>query len=1220
MSKWTTEQKWAIEARGGTLLVSAAAGSGKTAVLVERVAEILCDEKDETDADRLLIATFTRAAAEELRSRLTEKLSERIREIQQPASRMRLRRQQLLLQKAQIGTIHAFCAACLREFFAQAGITPDFRIMVDGAELELLRQETAHQLAEECFESNQPVFVSLLDLLGEERNDGAVEELILRIDRMVSAFVSPEDKLAEIAQNCSGNASVNDSACVKWLLSYAKDICGYMQRLYARCVYLVEAEAEQVTQGLMKLAQEEYDALCHLTEVMGEGDWDKARQAWLQINFRTVSKKMKENFDAQEEFLAVRDRVKKIWGDSKRLGGIFNTNAEGIARDDLQQAAPLSELCRLVSEYRRRFAEKKRERRMLDPDDLEHMTAALFTRREGDKLLRTDIARTVAQRYKYILLDEYQDTNYTQDVIFRAISREEGDEIDIGSNIFMVGDVKQSIYRFRKAVPRLFMDRLKSFAPYDENNTEYPAKIVLGANFRSRPEVTETVNFLFSQLMTEERGGIDYNDGQQLYSRNDFAQAEGMESELHIICGSAAEQDETTDIVEARYCARMIKQMLADGFSVSCKKDGKPALRPAKYGDFCIMRSSVRGGHGDAFISQMAELGIPIAIGTDSGFYSASEVRLMLSLLRAINNPLGDVALTAALLSPVFGFDCDMLALVKEYGRKRPVYSCLCNAAKEQGSLAERCAEVVDTLHRWRELACVMSCDRLIAEIYRESGLLAAVQAMPGGAGRKANLLQLQEQAREYESSGFKGLTRFIRMTDRAIEQGTDKATALVASQNSVSVRTIHSAKGLQFPVCIICGLGNSNRRMGDSTVERNVLFNSELGLGVQQRDGVRRIRYRTARFNAVRLREESEELDEKLRVLYVAMTRPVDKLIMVTTIQRNSSVESSTSALRYMVSDDGVDPMSLDFHNVCDRWIMASAVRHPDAKVLRSLAGLTDISLLKASVPLKVTVLDETDPLLLKGEKNTAEETDEQSAEYAFAGREDELRRRMDFRCGKKLLQDVPAKVTASEVHRHRKGMTAVTRPSFAKKGELTPTERGTALHRYMQFCDFDKAKSSPDDELERLLAGGFLSEREGKAVRGELKKVRTFFENTATLLAQAEYMEREWRFTAALEPELYGLFMQDASPEERAAAIEALRQSGKTVVIQGECDLLLMMKDEAVVIDYKTDHVTDSSELAEEYKAQVQLYAGAVKAVTGLPAKRCYLYSFTLGQLIQV
>ncbi len=1180
--RFTTEQLWAAETRGGTVLVSAAAGSGKTTVLVERVIGLLTDTQNPVSADRLLIVTFMRDAAAEMRERLNRALSERL---EQEPQNLHLRRQKLLLKKATIGTIHSFCSSCLREFFASAGIAPDFRV-AEESEIKVIQNEVLNSITEENYGNIDESFSALIGLLPQKNNSSALEKLILRTDAFVSAFPDPDEKLSEIAAMYNEGCDTEHSVWCQYILNYCGEYLDYLLRLISRTLIKISFSPD-VDEKYGPLLESESAQIAEARSRFNNG-WIAAQQALASISFASAPR-ISGDPPGKAEAMDTRKTVKEAVG---AMRSFLDLSPDEYHAETSVLASAVKKLCELTYSYRQGVSARKSEKRILEFDDLEHMTAKLLFRETAEGYERTDIACELSRRYDEILLDEYQDTNYTQDLIFRAISREDGRIIGDGTNMFMVGDIKQSIYSFRKAVPKLFLDRLNRYAPYTPDNVQFPVKITLGKNFRSRPEVTEAINFFFSQIMTPERGGVQYDsDEQRLFPGRTFPEADGMQTELHILSGVKLADDDSRDIVEARYCARMITKMVSEGFMVT---DGK-AMRPAEYGDFCIMRRSIKGGHGDAFVSQLSALGIPVAIAADSGFFSAPEICVIMSLLRAVDNPLLDIPLMAALCSPIFGFDCDRIADLRAAGSKGSLYADLLAAAN---SGQPDCIGAIQTITQLRDKAAAMTSDRLISSIYRSTGYLAAVQAAENGASQKANLLMLLEYARSFEDSGFKGLSRFINMVDRLIEQGEDQSRASIASDNCVTIRTMHKAKGLEFPICIVAGLASSATHSsgGDSAV-----FHNDLGLGLNVFDRERRIRYPSLQRHAIKLAGLSDDTDEELRVLYVALTRAVDKLIMLATSATNSSAESQIRSAAELIFNDRIDPFAMGLSPSCGKWLIAGALRHPSGSELREIADADRIDIINADVPLDIRIVSGDDIMLLPIEAAASEERTQFTSDPKIAK---SIRERTEYVYPHAQLHDVPSKVTASGTHARGISHVASTRPSFMQDNGLSPTERGTALHKFMQFCDFTLAAQSPDDETARLVAAGHLSPREASAV--DISKVRRFFSgDMAQLLSKTSAIEREWRFTAMLEPQFLHFFT-DADA------------AGESVVLEGECDLLLYTDDGIVIVDYKTDRVNNAQTLIDNYLPQLQLYASAVRQITGRNDVRCCIYSFTLSQLI--
>jgi len=1208
-TKFTPDQLNAIEARGGTILVSAAAGSGKTAVLVERVTRLLTDPVCPIDADRLVVVTFTKAAAAEMRERIDKRINDLLRD---DPDNMALRRQKLLLSRAHIDTIHSFCSSCLREFFARAGIAPDFRI-ADDSEMRAIRSEALGELIDSAYVKGGEEFRTLVELLGDERSDRTLARVITELADYVTAYPDPDAKLAEFGQMYASDLPPEKTGWGQWVMERSGQIADYAIALNNRALDELTLYPE-----IEAKCRSTFDAdgavLQSLQRMAHDSDWDGLYSA---VNGSGLFARMGgptkmsdgSKFSDDEDYKRItagRDTRKNLI--TKRLSALMCTDSAGFAADRERLAPVVNTLCALTAEYRGSIAARKADRKLLDYDDLEHMTAALLFYEKDGVQYRTDTAKELALRFDELLIDEYQDTNYTQDLIFRAISDEPGDEIGQGSNLFLVGDIKQSIYSFRKAVPKLFLNRLNAYPFYDPQSPAFPAKIILDRNFRSRPQVTGAVNFIFEQIMTAQRGGIVYNEEQKLVPGRRFPDGDGFETELHLFTARTAQSetegeeisadadDDAGCDVEARYCARMISEMVGKAMVT----DGD-TLRPAEYRDFCILRRGIRSGAGQAFIDQFEALGIPVSVSVDEGFFRQPEVCVVLSLLRAIDNPLLDIPLTAALRSPIFGFDSQSLAALRAQEERGHIYMSLLRRAEEGVGMCKRAVELLNSL---RVNAAAMPCDRLLRQIYTRTGYLAAVQAMPNGRERRNNLLLLLEYAKTSETTGSHGLAGFLRMMERMEEDGRVQSGAPVGG-DCVTVRTMHNAKGLQFPICIVSGLGSSKN---NKILSSPLPIHERLGVGAAIYDTTRRLSYPSVQQRAVGRARYADEVDEELRVLYVALTRAVDKLIMLCAAPKNTTVDRMLDGIGSSITEDGIHPMWLEFAPSMGRWVTACALRHPDCTALSEKCGVLYDGL-DCPWPFAVKVVGEDSHMLAPIASVKQEEKPDVLPDPDVV---ETLTRSMDYVYPYGRIGDVPAKVTASQTHKHGSEQSSdakvhitPTRPSFMMSQGLTPTERGTALHRFMQFCDLERARADAASEIERLVRQRFLTPREGEAMDTE-RVARLFGGELGVLLNKAEEIHREWRFTVELPKERLSLFTDAPAPEEM-------------VVLQGECDLLLIRSGEAIVVDYKTDRVTSIDQLIERYSDQLRLYADAVNAITDLPV-RCYIYSFRLSELSEV
>lgn len=1186
MAQLTREQRWAVEAKGGTVLVSAAAGSGKTKVLVERVMSLVTDKAIDDagapivrgnktcDIDRLLIVTFTRAAAAELRQRLSKELSRLIAAHPADAD---LRRQKLLLPKAQIGTMDSFCGALVRKNFAAAGVSPDFRI-ISGAELSVLRSDVLGELLDEKYAEASPGFEKLAAMLSGAKNDNALYSAVELVEHFSEAFPDSAEKLDEIAGMYSVRTRPQNTPWGQIFIGYARDCLDHAARCCAS-----DRSLAAMDEKLWEKLCVDYEAYAESIEraraAAYDNKWNELRTALENIvlpGFRSVAKVKSEY---KKQLSASRDVVKDML--AKHLIPCFAISEEDFLDDCIRLYEPISELCNIAKLYRERLDEVMSQRRVMGHSDVAHRALRLLCERDGDGWRRTPLAKELSMGYAQVMIDEFQDTSDVQNLIFCAVSRQESDIITDGSNAFVVGDIKQSIYGFRKAVPALFLDRFGRYFRYSPDDEKYPAKIILDRNFRSRPEVTESVNFFFSHIMRSELGGIEYDNDQRLVSGRSFPPAQGLETEIHY----AAKDD------EAAYCARLVKRLLDEGLQVT-DGDGVHPVRPE---DICVMLRAVGNGKGAEYADELRKLSIPVTVSDDMSLFAVPEVSMTLSLLRAIDNPTNSISLLAALRSPIFGCDCDYLSLLADREKDDSIYKKLAAMASLGDEQAER---IITRIAALRERSARMPVDRLIVSIYNETGLEAAVQAMPDGDARYSNLIAFAQFARSFESSGSHGLTRFLRMVDRMIECKEGVTAARSAQSGCVTISTIHATKGLEYPVCIIA---NMDKGFNDEWKKNNMLLHRVLGLGIKLRDEELGAKFPTLQRSAVQLANELDNTAEELRVLYVAMTRAVDKLIL---LGQADKIENTVQNAMSMIVDGEIAPFAVGCSPSYLKWVTACALLHPDGGELRDEVGMA-CEYRPAECRLRVVISREKPQ---ENEDEAADDTNETTEDKPIGDIEDvrrEIRERLSFEYPYASICSAPSKVTASQVHPDG-DLTFAERPSFMTEGGLSATERGTALHRFMQYADFSLAAKSAEKELERLKMAGVLSEREAAAV--DISKVEKFFSGRAgAMISEADVVEREWRFTALLSDDMRKYFPECAGDYP--------------VVLEGECDCLLISDGKAQIIDYKTDRAFDGEEgLVERYAPQLELYASAVGQILPVKITGLYIYSFDLSKLIKL
>lgn len=1182
--QWTAEQKQAIEARGGTLLVSAAAGSGKTAVLVERVVGRMTDPNHPCDADRLLVVTFTNAAAAEMRARLAARLHTLAVEHPEDAN---LRRQQILLQHAHISTIHAFCLELLRAHFEKLDIPPDFRI-ADENEARVLLGDTLDELLEESYAGGAAggAFLHLSEMLGAGRDDTSLTDTILRLFDFLRSLPDPDAWLDEKLALYRTDIPLGDTLWGQAALRFASAALGNAAGALRAALETMRGvdTLEKAYGGAFASLLAQVERACSLANAK---DWDGVTAAVQGMVYDRLGAARKVDDPALRDRLkGVRDTVKEQM-DKLCAGVLCCTEAE--YRVDVERLRPLAEsLFGVVKELDSRFYAKKAEKGILDFGDLERLALRLLRGKDGSP---TPAAYAVAAQFEEVLVDEYQDVNPAQDAIFRAVSREE-------QNLFMVGDVKQSIYRFRKATPELFIEKKETFSPYDGHT--YPARIVLGRNFRSRAGVAEAVNFVFGQLMSRELGGIDYGEEERMTPAAVYFDRPGNEADfaLHLVETAAYDENDDNAMLEARYVARTVARMLREGYTVQ----GAGGPRSVVCKDFCIL---LRGANrlAQTYVDALKEEGLPAYADIAGGYLGSYEVAVMLALLRVLDNPLQDIPLLSVMLSPVFGFSPDDLAGLRLEHPKGHLYLAVLARAKAEGGHFAAFVEMLDDLRR---LAAVLPSDRLILRVYESTAFLDICTAMPGGAGRRANLRLLLDYARSYEAAGFRGLAGFVRFVDRVAEDA-DLPPASTVSEDAdvVRVMSIHKSKGLEFPVCIVAGLG---RRFNREDSRRGTLFHPEYGFGSYLRDPALSCHVTTLPREVVRIETERGSMAEEMRVLYVAMTRAKEKLICVAAVPTAEKAVASAAAL-LRPDGAGIVPFAAMQAPNFMAWLLACVLRHPSCGCLRALAGLDELSILSTAHSMEPVIAQ------AEGACKTAPDVEQETPQPVDEELLAEIRRRIAFVYPHEPLTRLPSKLAVSEIAEERLHRDfGVRRPSFVQAG-LSAAQKGTALHTFMQLADLANLHSTEDvaAEARRLVKSAHLLPEEGKAV--DAAQVLAFLETPLfARLRRAERIWKELRFNLTVSPdELSGMGMDVPAPTNTALDVRA------QIVLQGMADVVWVEDGRYFILDYKTDHA-GADELRARYAGQLALYARAVGQIFRTPVAACYLYGFAQGALVEL
>ena len=1198
----TPEQRNIVDDRGGELLVSAAAGSGKTRVLVERLLDRVTGEG--LDIDRFLVITYTKAAASELRERIARELTERL--AQTPTDR-HLRRQTTLVYQAQISTIHSFCSALLRENGYLLDLDPDFRLC-DEIERDVLMRQTLEAVIDSRYEGLSPdsPFAQLADTLGAGRDDSRLVEIVLDIFSRVQSHADPVRWLQQQRQVWELQG-VDDFADTLWgaeLLEDAKRQAGRCRELLESCLPDVDAD-ELLSQNYGDSLRATIAALTKLSEA---ACWDDAALA-LPIPFPRVGAKRKRKVElSQWEEIQADLRAQRVKALREQCRNAMEKVAEqitGTGAELLEElrlsSVPMQALIDLVLEFQDAFAAEKKRRALLDFGDLEHFAVKLLVRHDGTP---TQLAHSWSLRYDEVLVDEYQDTNQVQNAIFTAIS-------DSGRKLVQVGDVKQSIYRFRLADPTIFLEKYDRFYRGEEPAKGVPRTRLLSRNFRSRPEVLLGCNEVFRALMSTRLGELEYTEDQHLVPGATFPEGEDYAVELDIIDLNREEepdeQPDTTnnpgrDLLEARFTAARIREMLDAPFMIS--EGGE--LRPVRPSDIMILMRSP-GSVLHQYVRALSEQGIPWAAESRGDFFHTPEVYAALSILKIVDNPRQDVPLIAALRSPVYGFTADRLAMLRGKS-KGDFYSALCAAAEEgEPSGAAFLAE----LERMRAAAQDMTAGELLWYIYEKTNILGIFGAMENGGVRQENLLSLYSLARQMESSGCRTLFQFLLRLDRLEQTGGKlKSGASGVEGEGVSIMSIHGSKGLEKPVVFLCGL---TKKMNKTDLTKPVLFHPVLGIGPKGLDRERRVEYSTVARRAVSRQLDREMLSEELRLLYVAMTRAREKLIMTLALKDGEKTVSSLAELAL----ERPAPEVLEQQSCVGNWVLLHALSRAEAGDVPEIAALLGERAVSVAHDSRWNIRWH------RGEDyiSVARRAAERKIGGGYATEElSELHRALNWKYPWRAHADIPSKLTATQIKgrvldseitqdapAQSEESSPIHRPNFivAQRG-LTAAQRGTALHLVMEKLDLrgDLTPAGIRAQMAQMRDADLLTDAQMDSI--PVNQVAQFFASrVGERVTRARACHREFKFSLLTQAEEY---FPDAVGEE--------------VLLQGVVDLWFEDENGVTVVDFKSDHILPGEEAAraEHYRPQLQAYSRALQTILGVEKIRTVLWFFKTAAAVEL
>ena len=1187
--QFTREQQKVIDLRNKNILVSAAAGSGKTAVLVERILGLIMDEENPVDIDRLLIVTFTNAAASEMRERIGTAIEKRL--LLQPDNQ-HLQRQSTLLHHAQITTIDSFCLFIIRNNFNEIGLDPGFRV-ADSGEIELLKQDIINDVFEELLEKEETrdEFKMLMETLAFRGKEKVLEDTILKLYNFSQSFPWPKEWLQDRYEDYVVTGELEDTSWGKlWQEEFKFQLEQLQKRLQNALSICMEPDGPYMYVQALEADME-------IVDFLYAKKWQEQYERMQNLSFARLSAKKDAavSVEKKESIKGIRDEVKKELGNLAKK--YFSFSIETVKQQMEETAKVEKVLIDTVLLFTNRFEARKREKNILDFHDMEHLALDILIQRiedekTGEKSWKpTKAALDYRSYFKEIMIDEYQDSNLVQEYLLQSISG----ELEDRHNRFMVGDLKQSIYKFRLARPEIFLEKYHSYSLQDEAKMQ---RVDLHKNFRSRKQVIDSVNHVFYQIMGESLGKIEYTENEALYPGAVYE--EGMDdytTELLLL----EKTEEDAKKAEAVMVAGRIRQLVGS-FQVTDKETGK--LRPARFGDIVVLLRS-NAGWDEEFYNVFMEQEIPACVTSKTGYFSAKEVQIVLSFLRTIDNPKQDIPLYGTMKSLLGRFTEEEIVQIKGVG-KGSLYDNL--KAVTEGELGEKAQSFLETLNRYRDLVYIMPIHKLLRVYLKETGYLHYFAGLTGGQQRLANVKMLLEKAENYEKTSYFGLFHFIRYMEQLQKYDIDASEAGMVdeSQDVVRIMSIHKSKGLEFPICIVAGL---SKKMNQQDVNASLVCDMDLGIGMEYRNPVSRVRNTDMRKNVLAEKMRTDNLGEELRILYVAMTRAKEKLILSGMVKNYEEQMLSYSEVK--ISDTikiatGILSKSTSFMD----FIFPAIVR--DNACIKTILWN----------PWEVQKQKEAHAIYRQVERMEVEER----IQAPLCGEEKEigeiLKKNFAFVYSHNNLQGLYAKTSVSELKMkameesdaeayqlfEEPEMVTYIPAFMEEKGEVSGTTRGNAYHRVMELLDFSRCETTEEvlESMEQLTREKVLDETYLPLIRKD--KLEKFMQSDlAKRMKKASENHKLYRE----QPFVLGI---------PAVRVDAKFPAEEKVLIQGIIDAYFEEDGEIVLVDYKTDAVKNGEELIRRYETQVEYYKEALEKLTEKKVKEMILYSFALNQCVEV
>ena len=1344
--KWTQEQQNVIDSRGGNLLVAAAAGSGKTAVLVERIIQMILNSDLKIDIDKLLVVTFTNAAASEMRERIGDAISKKLDENPEDEH---LQDQLVLLNKASITTIHSFCLEVIKSNFHKINLDPNFRIG-DETECSLMKLEAIDETFDILYEQNDEEFCYLVDCYAEKRGDSNLQNLILSIYSFVMASPYPKVWLKESAEdfNITDDFDFATSKWAKAILETVKIQMEGIEKSLCKAIEDVYGIDELVTfTDKLKIEYEKIKEILYACDT----SWSDAYRQISSMTFENYAKGVKRiPKDAPSYIKEEKDKAKKIRDNAKKSiekikTSVFNKNYDDL-KDEIKFLYPIvKSLSDVVLMFEQIYSQKKRDKGIIDFNDIEHFALQILTETDenGDfvfdeegKNIPSDIALEYREKFYEIFIDEYQDSNQVQEVILSTIAKQKE------PNRFMVGDVKQSIYRFRQAKPEIF---LQKYATYDTDLSSKYKKIMLYKNFRSRKEVVDSVNYIFEHIMSKNLGEIDYNEEEKLNLGANFEEVEdekiilGGATEIHLMEKKVPEvedpdeeEEEGEDLdasqIEARMVGKIIRDIMRPNENCEIMQvfDKKlETYRNVEYKDIVILLRAT-SAWAPVFAEELINMDIPTYADMGQGYFETMEIQVIMSFLKVIDNPMQDIPLIAILRSPIYGFTPEDFIDIRITDKKVSFYEAMMMfvgekidlSNEEEQDIAEdeisddigneiidvnineensyvdadmddyyqninyedfeyeneefiyndevmyesyisenveddliyeinsniegdeesqkselelKVRRFLDDLKELQEKSMYMSTDEFLWYIYTNSGYYAYCGALPGGSQRQANLRILFERAKQFEETSFKGIFNFINFISKLKKSNSDMGSAKTLGENAnvVRIMSIHKSKGLEFPIVICSGMG---RNFNTMDFRKDVLYHHELGYGPQIVDFERRISYPSIAKEALKCKINIENISEEMRILYVALTRAKEKLIITSSIkdiEQNMHKWSSNISTEKMVSKYDI----LNGKNYMD-WMMPAIIKHKDLEDIRETYNLSTSISMEDESKWSVKTWNRDDMDFEKHEKEGIREVlntmdlSQHDTEYY-----EQIEKKLNFEYPYLGVVKKAASISVTEIKKRQeeyeeqedslglyKRKTTLKKPKFLsesqKSEKITGARRGTIVHLIMEVLDFEKVNTESEikAQIQDLVKRRIITEKESQVLSP--RKIMRFFKSPiAKRMLSSKFVKREQKIYTQIK--MNDIYLNDEIFKNNRETYE-----NESVMLRGVIDLYFEEDDGLVILDYKTDFVDENNkkEIIHKYKKQIEIYADVLSKLTGKKVKEKYLYLFGIDEQVKV